>query len=126
MTHRRSLDRATPREVTLRYGQRRITAREGQTVAAALVAQDVPTWRTTRRAGRSRGLFCGIGVCYDCLLTIDGHPDQRACLVEVADGMVLGDLDPAEHDGPTDSPSGAADQSACSGAREQTGKGRTA
>ena len=37
------------------------------------------------------GLFCGIGACYDCLLTIDGRPAQRACLVPVRDGMILGE-----------------------------------
>jgi predicted molibdopterin-dependent oxidoreductase YjgC len=36
-------------------------------------------------------LFCGIGACFDCLLTIDGRPAQRACLVPVRDGMILGE-----------------------------------
>ena len=63
----------------------------GQTVGAALWAHGVRSWRTTRFGRRPRGLFCGIGVCFDCLLTIDGHPAQRACLVPVRDGMVLGD-----------------------------------
>lgn len=80
----------SPREVHIEYQGRALPAREGQTVAGALVASGVQSWRTTRGAGRPRGLFCGIGVCYDCLIEIDGHPDQRACLVEVADGMVVG------------------------------------
>jgi predicted molibdopterin-dependent oxidoreductase YjgC len=61
--------------------------RPGQTVGAALVAAGTLSWRTTRSAGRPRGLFCGIGVCFDCLVTIDGHPNQRACLVVARDGM---------------------------------------
>ncbi len=61
----------------------------GQSVAAALVAAGVTSWRTTRRGGRPRGIFCGIGVCHDCLLTVDGVPNQRACLVPLAPGMVL-------------------------------------
>lgn len=80
-----------PREVALTLEGRRITAPEGTTVAAALIGAGIDAWRTTRRGGRPRGMFCGIGVCYDCLLTIDGFADQRACLVEVADGMVLGE-----------------------------------
>ena len=68
---------------------------DGQTVGAALVAAGIRSWRTTRHAGRPRGLFCGIGICFDCLITIDGHPAQRACLVPVRDGMVLGDGDDA-------------------------------
>jgi len=80
-----------PREIALTLEGRRITAPEGATVAAALIGAGIDAWRTTRRGGRPRGMFCGIGVCYDCLLRIDGFADQRACLVEVADGMVLGE-----------------------------------
>ncbi|MFU8875948.1 (2Fe-2S)-binding protein [Micromonospora sp. SL4-19] len=68
-----------------------VPAEPGQSIAAALVAAGIPDWRTTRKGGRPRGLFCGIGVCFDCLITVDGVPDQRACLVTAADGMSLGD-----------------------------------
>lgn len=68
-----------------------VAAQPGQSVAAALVAAGITDWRTTRNGGRPRGLFCGIGVCFDCLITVDGVPDQRACLVTAADGMRLGD-----------------------------------
>jgi predicted molibdopterin-dependent oxidoreductase YjgC len=60
---------------------------DGQTVGAALVAAGIRSWRTTRHAGRPRGLFCGIGICFDCLITIDGTPNIRACLHQAADGM---------------------------------------
>ncbi|WP_328808971.1 (2Fe-2S)-binding protein [Nonomuraea montanisoli] len=73
-----------------------VPAEPGQSVGAALVAAGILDWRTTRRAGRPRGLFCGIGVCFDCLITIDGVPDRRACLVPAADGMRLGDS-PQDH-----------------------------
>ncbi|MDW6059312.1 (2Fe-2S)-binding protein [Streptomyces sp. FXJ1.4098] len=73
----------------LSFDGRTIHARPGQSVGAALVAAGVVAWRTTRGEGRPRGLFCGIGVCYDCLITVDGRPDQRACLVPAADGMRL-------------------------------------
>ena len=43
-----------------------------QTVAAALWQAGVRGWRTTRVAGATRGLFCGIGACHDCLVTVDG------------------------------------------------------
>ncbi|MDX3232993.1 (2Fe-2S)-binding protein [Streptomyces sp. ME19-01-6] len=73
----------------LSFDGRTIHARPGQSVGAALVAAGVVAWRATRGEGRPRGLFCGIGVCYDCLITVDGRPDQRACLVPAADGMRL-------------------------------------
>jgi len=47
------------------------------------------SWRTTPRGDRPRGLFCGIGICYDCLLTVDGQANQRACLVPVHNCMRL-------------------------------------
>jgi len=62
---------------------------EGQTVGAALTAAGIRSWRTTRHAGRPRGLFCGIGICFDCLVTIDGSPNERACLAEAAEGMAV-------------------------------------
>lgn len=59
----------------------------GQTVAAALVGDGRLAWRRTRSTGMPRGVFCGIGVCFDCLVTIDDHPNERACLVLAVDGM---------------------------------------
>jgi predicted molibdopterin-dependent oxidoreductase YjgC len=61
--------------------------RPGQTIGAALVAAGRPSWRTTRIDGSPRGLFCGIGVCFDCLVTVDGVPNQRACLVRAEAGQ---------------------------------------
>jgi hypothetical protein len=60
---------------------------DGQTVGAALLGAGVRSWRTTRVGGRPRGLFCGIGICFDCLITVDGVPNVRACLQQAADGM---------------------------------------
>ncbi|CCH76495.1 conserved hypothetical protein [Nostocoides japonicum T1-X7] len=72
---------------TFRFDDRDVPYRPGQSVGAALTACDIRSWRTTPREGRPRGLFCGIGICYDCLVTVDGMPNQRACLVLAADGM---------------------------------------
>lgn len=68
---------------------RPMTARPGQSVAAALLDAGVRSWRKTRAGGRPRGVFCGIGICFDCLITVDGVPNQRACLVPVDEGMVV-------------------------------------
>jgi predicted molibdopterin-dependent oxidoreductase YjgC len=62
------------------------TAYAGETVAAALIADDgIVTRRTASGAGR--GVYCGMGVCFDCLVVIDGIPNTRACMTLVADGM---------------------------------------
>jgi hypothetical protein len=58
----------------------------GQTVAAALIAGGHPTWHETRGDGRPRGVFCGIGVCFDCLVQIDRSGPVRACLVTARPG----------------------------------------
>jgi predicted molibdopterin-dependent oxidoreductase YjgC len=58
----------------------------GISVAAALMANNTKIFRQTAE-DEARGLFCGMGVCYDCLVTIDGIPDQRACMTQVREGM---------------------------------------
>src|SRR5262245_13986195 len=65
-----------------------VTAYEGETVATVLTAEGGPTIRRTRR-GRPRGLFCGIGVCFDCLAVVDGIPNTRACVTFVREGMTI-------------------------------------
>ncbi|MDT0268954.1 (2Fe-2S)-binding protein [Streptomyces sp. DSM 44915] len=84
-------DRQTvgPERLTLYFEGRPVPARPGQTVGGALHAAGVTAWRETRGRGRPRGLFCGIGMCFDCLITVDGRPARRACLEPVADGMRL-------------------------------------
>ncbi|QNP69199.1 (2Fe-2S)-binding protein [Streptomyces roseirectus] len=70
----------------LTFDGRPIEALPGQTVAAALWTAGEMSWRTTRGSGTSRGVFCGIGVCHDCLVTVDGRPNLRACLVPAEPG----------------------------------------
>ena len=66
-----------------------VVANPGESVGAALTNAGIRSWRSTRKRDRPRGLFCGIGVCFDCLITVDGHPNQRACLTPAAPGMRL-------------------------------------
>jgi predicted molibdopterin-dependent oxidoreductase YjgC len=63
-----------------------VTAQVGETVAAVIVAQEGLATRTTV-GGERRGIYCGMGVCFDCLIVVDGIPNTRACLTLVADGM---------------------------------------
>ena len=66
-----------------------LTARSGQTIAGALLASGRIAWRTTAADRRPRGMFCGIGVCFDCLVTVNGIRDVRACQRDAADGDVI-------------------------------------
>lgn len=63
-----------------------IAAPAGASIAAALIASDRIAWRRTRK-GAARGLFCGIGVCFDCLVEVDGENGQRACMIALREGM---------------------------------------
>jgi hypothetical protein len=82
----------------IRFNGEAIEAEAGRTVAAALIAAGRRSWRRTRRGGQPRGVFCGIGVCFDCLATINGRPNQRACLVEARPGDVVTTQEGAGHD----------------------------
>jgi len=61
----------------------------GETVATVLLAAGRQTFRHTDRLRAPRGLFCGMGVCFDCLVTVDGQPNVRACMTLVQPGMVV-------------------------------------
>lgn len=78
---------AEPRRVRLLVDGEPLEAREGESVAAALLAAGRRELRRTNRRDEARGLFCGMGVCFDCLMRIDGRPNVQACLVPVAEGM---------------------------------------
>ncbi|GAA1603102.1 MULTISPECIES: 2Fe-2S iron-sulfur cluster-binding protein [Kribbella] len=66
-----------------------VTAQAGQTVAAVLMANGHDTWRTTRIHNRPRGVFCGIGACQDCLVTLNNTADTRACQRTITPGDTI-------------------------------------
>ena len=72
--------------VTLTIDGRPTTAYLGETVAAVLFAEGSGQTRTTV-GGKPRGVFCGMGVCFDCLVVVDGIPNTRACMTKAREGM---------------------------------------
>ena len=62
------------------FDGRELSAPEGSTVASALYANGIRSWRATRFAHQPRGLLCGIGTCFDCLVDIGEERAVRACL----------------------------------------------
>jgi predicted molibdopterin-dependent oxidoreductase YjgC len=66
-----------------------IDAFEGESIAGALLAEGITAFRQTAKRHEPRGLFCGIGLCYECLVTVNGVPNVRACITPLAQGMVI-------------------------------------
>jgi sarcosine oxidase subunit alpha len=70
-----------------------VVAYEGETVHAALTAAGIRRLKDSKsnhsELNRARGVFCGMGICYECLVTIDQFPDQRACMTLVEDQMEI-------------------------------------
>ena len=83
------------RTISFQFDDRRIDAVDGETVGAALSAAGITTFRHTP-SGAPRGLFCGMGACFDCVVTVDGRIGQRACLTQAVDGMRVASGFPAE------------------------------
>ena len=74
--------------VTIFADGREIRCAAGVSVAAALLDAGVSSFRQSV-SGEARGPLCGMGICYECRLTIDGVAHQRACLVPIAEGMIV-------------------------------------
>ncbi len=66
-----------------------LTAQNGQSIAAAMIVNEMRITRSTRIENKPRGIFCGIGSCFDCLVVVDGFANQRACITYVRDGMKI-------------------------------------
>lgn len=83
---------SNPVEIT--FNGRKLQAYEGESIAAALSAHDILALRTTAD-GLERGLWCGMGACFDCVVTVDGRIGERACMTRVRAGMVIESAPPA-------------------------------
>jgi predicted molibdopterin-dependent oxidoreductase YjgC len=64
-----------------------IGAREGESIASALLAVGFTTTRTTAISGEPRGPFCMMGACFECLAVVDGRPGVQTCMTAASDGM---------------------------------------
>jgi sarcosine oxidase subunit alpha len=83
----RRLPEAGGATIALTVDGQEIAARAGDSVAAALLAAGIAACRTTPISGAARAPYCLMGVCFDCLVTIDGVGNRQACLVPARAGM---------------------------------------
>ncbi|MDE1187720.1 MAG: FAD-dependent oxidoreductase [Pantoea sp.] len=72
--------------LTIWFDGKAVQALSGETIAAALARQNIVTIRETDQ-GDKRGLWCGMGACYECVVQVDGKGSQRSCMTLVQDGM---------------------------------------
>jgi threonine dehydrogenase-like Zn-dependent dehydrogenase len=68
------------------FDGKRLDALEGETISATLHAHGVHTLRNTRK-NHPRGIYCGMGACFDCVVTVDGRQGVRACMEKVQAGQ---------------------------------------
>lgn len=76
-------------EVTFSFEGRPVRAARGDTLAAALLAAGVEVFRESVMGGEPRAPYCLMGVCFECLVTVDGVANRQSCLVEVREGMIV-------------------------------------
>jgi aerobic-type carbon monoxide dehydrogenase small subunit (CoxS/CutS family) len=66
-----------------------VAAFEGEPIAAALLAAGYRVFRRTTKRDEPRGVYCAIGRCTDCAMTVNGRPNVRTCVTPAADGMKI-------------------------------------
>ena len=76
-------------KITIKINGRKTDVFEGDTVLASLVAAGYKSLKKSRKLNEDRGAVCGMGVCYECQVTINGIPNQRACMAEVEEEMTV-------------------------------------
>jgi glycine/D-amino acid oxidase-like deaminating enzyme/bacterioferritin-associated ferredoxin len=84
--HRAGLEPGGP-WIAIDVDGRATQALAGESLAATLTATGQLALRRHAQGGGSRGLYCGMGVCFDCRVSVDGRPGERACLTMVRPGM---------------------------------------
>ena len=77
------------KKINIKVDGKKIKAYEGEPIAAALWAAGIRDFRYTRKRKEPRGFFCGIGLCTDCKMIVNGVPNIRTCITLVQDGMKI-------------------------------------
>jgi len=76
-------------KVKITVNGEQIQAFKGETVLAALIASGHKALKTNPVSQKPRGALCGMGICFECAVTVNGVPNTRACMTEVQEGMVI-------------------------------------
>lgn len=77
------------KDITFTFNGKQYTGKEGDSVAVALWSEKVRVLRTTEKEKKGRGIYCGIGNCYDCRVYINGRGLIRSCLTPLQQDMQI-------------------------------------
>ncbi|KIL77435.1 (2Fe-2S)-binding protein [Bacillus badius] len=77
------------KKVSFQFNGKSYEAYEHETVAAALLANGIRQLRVHEESGTPRGIYCNIGHCMECRVTVNHQPNVRACLTKVEEGMTI-------------------------------------
>ncbi len=75
--------------ITFKFDGKTMQGRQGETVASALLHNNQRTFGTTAVTGAPRGPYCMMGLCFDCLVEIDGIANRQSCITEICEGMTI-------------------------------------
>lgn len=81
--------RESHKKITILFEGNKIIAEEGEPVAVALMNEGIKDFRVTRNKLEPRGVYCAIGRCTDCMMTINGQPNVRTCITPAEEGMII-------------------------------------
>ncbi len=81
------LTRSSAGNLTIYFEGRALPARDGDSIAAALLANNIVVTRTTTLSAAPRGPYCMMGACFECLAKVDGRAGSQTCLIPVREGM---------------------------------------
>ena len=85
----RSINNTQNESITIYFDGKALTVPKDRNVATALLEAGISNFRKTTLNNENRGPYCMMGVCFDCLINIDGMDNQQACMIKVIDGMKI-------------------------------------
>lgn len=77
------------KKITFIFNGKTYEGLEDDTIASALLSHGIRTLRNHEASGNPRGIYCNIGHCFECRVTVNNETNKRACLTPITDGMVI-------------------------------------
>jgi predicted molibdopterin-dependent oxidoreductase YjgC len=85
----RSINNTQDELITIYFEGRALSVSTDHNVATALLEAGINNFRETTPNNESRGPYCMMGLCFDCLMNINGADNQQSCTIQVYDGMKI-------------------------------------